>query len=181
MTDDIQLEHAYNPVTGAYISSRPADMSPREPGVYLISAYATTIAPPAVKDDGSEVACFRDGAWVILSVEPVQDESEQQAPEPTPPTFEERLKALQDAVQAELDAQSRVYGYDSIASAVSYADEPAVPRFQREGQALRAWRSMVWAACYELLAQVQAGHREEPTRDELIAELPAYEAPEDAE
>jgi len=181
MTNDIQLEHAYNPVTGAYVSSRPADVSPREPGVYLISAYATTIAPPAVAEDGSEVACFRDGAWVVLPVEADQGASEQPTPEPTPSTFEERLKALQDAVQAELDAQARAYGYDSIASAVSYAEEPAVPKFQREGQALRAWRSVVWAACYQLLAEVQAGDREEPTREELVAELPVYVAPEDAE
>lgn len=81
-------------------------------------------------------------------------------------------------VQAELDRVARSFGYGSDAmppmlSAVTYADEPAVEKFQREGRALRAWRSQVWERCYALFAEVQSGKKATLTLDELLAELPA--------
>lgn len=77
------------------------------------------------------------------------------------------------AVQQHLDELAQDYGYDSIASAVTYADEPAVPKFQAEGVAFRAWRSLVWAYCYAQLDAVANGDRAQPSIGELIAELPA--------
>lgn len=92
---------------------------------------------------------------------------------PPAPTPEQMQARLSGAVQARLDAVALTWGYDDIRSAVTYADEPAVAQFQAEGQALRAWRSQVWASCYALLAEVQAGTRAVPTEAELIALLPA--------
>lgn len=80
------------------------------------------------------------------------------------------------AVQERLDGVAKAWGYDSLAVAVTYAEEPAVPRFQNEGIALRAWRSLVWATCYELLAQAEAGTIPVPTLADVTAALPA--APE---
>lgn len=48
----------------------------------------------------------------------------------------------------------------------------AVPKFQQEGLTLRAWRSLVWAKCYQLLDEVQSGMRGRMTPDQVIAELP---------
>lgn len=84
-------------------------------------------------------------------------------------------------VQAHLDAVARSWGYgektrpevSAILHAISYAEEPAVPKFQAEGRALRAWRSEVWAACYAMLDEVKAGQRAIPAPDEVIAALPA--------
>jgi hypothetical protein len=70
-----------------------------------------------------------------------------------------------DAVQLRLDTQAQAWGYDNIFTACTYADEPAVPQFQAEGQALRAWRSQTWSLCY---ANVDA-----PSLDALLALLPA--------
>lgn len=95
--------------------------------------------------------------------------------DPPPPTPEQTQKALETVVQAHLDAGARGLGYDSIATAVTYAEEAVLPRFQTEGRALRAWRSRVWAACYELLSAVQAGQRPVPNVAELIESLPALE------
>lgn len=81
------------------------------------------------------------------------------------------------AIQGKLDAAAIVARYDSIATAVSYAEEPAVPKFQKDGIAFRAWRSLVWAYAYEQLALVLAGEREQPTVEEFLAELPALELP----
>lgn len=84
---------------------------------------------------------------------------------------------LTAAVQAHLDATAQAHGYDSIYTACTYADEPAVAQFQAEGQALRAWRSRVWAHCHGVMAAVQSAQRPVPTAAELIAELPALVMP----
>lgn len=84
------------------------------------------------------------------------------------------------AVQGHLDATAKNLGYDDIFSAVTYADEPSVPKFQTEGQALRAWRSLVWEKCYAELARVVSGERTIPTPEEAIAELPVFVPPGEA-
>lgn len=90
----------------------------------------------------------------------------------------EQISALTAAMQLHMDTVAHAAGYDSIASAVTYADEPAVAKFQAEGQALRAWRSQVWATCYAGLDQVMNGTRAMPTAAEIIAELPTLTLPE---
>lgn len=93
------------------------------------------------------------------------------------PTPEEIKAAKVSLVQAHMDAAARALNYDSISNAITYAEEPAVPRFQAEGQALRAWRSLVWATCYEIVADIEAGVRDVPSDEELIAELPELVLP----
>lgn len=83
------------------------------------------------------------------------------------------------AVQRHLDATVQARGYESIHTCVTYADEPAVPRFQAEGQAARAWRSAVWACCYAALDAVLAGQREPLTPSQMVAELPLLIWPRD--
>jgi hypothetical protein len=96
-------------------------------------------------------------------------------PQPSP---EQRVVALTAAVQLHLDEKARELGYDDIKTAVTYAEEPAVARFQAEGRALRAWRSLVWQAGYDLLAKWQAGEVEEPDAESLVAMLPAFVPPQ---
>ena len=93
--------------------------------------------------------------------------------DPPPPTAEQIMARLEARVQQWLDEQARALGYDDIKSAVTYAEESAVPKFQQEGQAMRRLRSLVWARCYEILNAVQAGQRPIPTEEELIAEMEA--------
>ena len=82
------------------------------------------------------------------------------------------------AAQQAMDSQARALGYDSAATAVTYAEEPAVPRFQEEGRAIRAWRSKVWAFAYDLLDKVKAGSVAVPTVDEFLSQMPVYVAGE---
>lgn len=97
-----------------------------------------------------------------------------QDPPPPPASTAEQIRADRvAAVHAHMDAAAQALGYDDIQAAVTYADEPAVPKFQTEGRALRAWRSLMWAHCYMVLDDVQAGRRAIPTAADLIAELPA--------
>lgn len=97
--------------------------------------------------------------------------------EPPPPTPVQITASLTAAVQAHMDTQARALNYDDIKTAVTYADEPAVPKFQAEGQAMRAWRSLCWAHCYAVLDEVTAGNRAIQTAPELIAELPELVLP----
>ena len=84
---------------------------------------------------------------------------------------------FEQAIQARLNEAAIAARYDSIATAVSYAEEPAVPKFQNAGIAFRAWRSLVWAYAYEQLALVLAGGREQPTVEAFLLELPELELP----
>jgi hypothetical protein len=81
--------------------------------------------------------------------------------------------AFTAAIQNHVDAVAQAWGYDNIYTAATYAEEPAVAEFQHEGKSLRAWRSRVWAAARQALADVQSGKQPAPTINELIASLPA--------
>ncbi len=154
---------------GYFIGVAIAQESPLEPGVFLIPRNAIDLEPPTF-DPTTQVAKFEDGVW---SIENIVIES---SPPPTPSPEEVRLE-LTRAVQGFMNETAAGLGYDSIYSAVTYAEEPAVPKYQAEGRALRAWRSLVWAKCYEVLAAVEAGTRAVPSAAELIAELPVFTAP----
>ena len=84
---------------------------------------------------------------------------------------EETQKFLTAAVQNHMDLEASKLGYDNCNSVCTYVDT-GVQKFDDEGRAFRAWRSQVWAKGYEILAEVQAGQREIPTAEELLAELP---------
>lgn len=96
-----------------------------------------------------------------------------QDPPPAEPTPDQIRADRVAYVYAHLNAAAQALGYDDIRAAVTYADEPIIPKFQAEGRAFRAWRSLVWAHCYQVLDDVQAGRRPIPSAQDLIAELPA--------
>lgn len=127
--------------------------------------------PWAIKNDKSFMR-------FINSVEDLaQDEYASETPVEIGPSEEELINRFKSAIQKHMDDTAVAAGYDDLKSAVTYAEEPAVPKFQEEGQALRAWRSLVWAYGYEQIKAVQSGEREMPTVEELITELPALVMP----
>ena len=71
----------YDATTGAFCFAGVADESPLEPGVFLIPACATTLAPPKVSE--SQIAVFRDGGWIVETLPVPEPES---MPEPIPAT-----------------------------------------------------------------------------------------------
>jgi hypothetical protein len=82
------------------------------------------------------------------------------------------------AVQTWLDDTAEERNYDHILSACSYVTSTN-PLFQAEGQACVAWRDAVWASCYQIMGNVQAGNRAAPaTTEDLIAELPTIVWPQ---
>ena len=97
--------------------------------------------------------------------------------DPPPLTYAQEFELFRAAIQQHLDAAAVEAGYYDIKTAVTYADEPAVPKFQLEGQAFRAWRSLCWEYGYTQLDAVEAGQRPKPTVAALIAELPTLALP----
>lgn len=92
---------------------------------------------------------------------------------PVPDLSADQQRAmLSVVVQSELDATARGQGFDSMADAITYADEPAVPSLQALGKALRSWRSLVQVRFRTMTSQAKL-----PTADELRAALPAFVAP----
>lgn len=126
-----------------------------------------------IESDASGVYTFTTAHGLQLVVPP----DLQPCAEPPPPAMsaDQKKVALAAKVQEHLDAAAQGLGYDDIRSAVTYADEPAVAKFQAEGRALRAWRSEVWAACYDLLDRWSKGEIPEPTAADVLAALPSFE------
>lgn len=194
----------YSHATGEFITTGEARPDPLEKGRFLIPGFATEKRPPSTGEN--EVAAFDGVAWglkadfrgvkywlpdggehtVVAIGETVPEGallSEPDAPTPAPvpdPSPAEIEAAKIDVVQQCMDDAARALRYDNITTAITYAEEPAVPKFQSEGRAFRAWRSLVWAFCYGLLDDVKAGRREVPTDEDLIASLPVLELPPDA-
>lgn len=115
--------------------------------------------------------------WLAYRANAARDGVELIPVTPNVPTEAETLALYEASIDQHLDSTAWLYGYDSILSAVTYADEPAVAAFQVEGQALRRWRSLVWQKCRDVLADYRAGQRPAPTASELIAELPDLDLP----
>lgn len=163
------LVYHFDQVTGQHVGMSDADASPLEPGVYLIPAFATDKKPPVAPE--GKFASFDGSKWALRDIPTPEQEPE---PEPVVLTDDQRIAALRDAVQEYIDAKARTMGYDDIKTAVTYAEEPSVPQFQKEGRALRAWRSVVWESCYQLMGGVKAGKVPEPTSKALLELLPTF-------
>jgi hypothetical protein len=89
---------------------------------------------------------------------------------------------LTEAVRQYMNSEAAKLGYGSpqtepIDSVCSYAAIPSVAKFQTEGLAFGNWRSLVWAKCYSIMADVKLGKRTIPTKEVLILELPKLVIP----
>lgn len=160
-------------VDGVYVGQVAADESPLEPDVFLIPAGCIEVAPPSFGE--GQRARWVGNQWVIETLQVIAPEPEPELAQEEPVRDQQRYA---DAIQQHMDNAAQTFGYDSVQTAVTYAEEPAWPKFQQEGRGFRAWRSLVWAYTYEQLAQVQGGMREQPTIADFIMELPALVIPD---
>lgn len=101
---------------------------------------------------------------------------EDPVPAPVVPTMEELISAFTGIVQMRLDTFAQNKGYDSMLSAVSYANS-TVPKFATEGQYCLQARDATWAACLQILQDVQDGNRLMPTEEQALSELPVLQWP----
>lgn len=87
------------------------------------------------------------------------------------PSRDDQIASLGAAVERHMNAVARSHEFKGIDDAISYADEAAVPKFQEQGQAFRAWRSVVRGRWFE----IRDGGDELPTVAGLLAELPPFD------
>lgn len=143
-----------------------------------------TANPDSSIPDGADCGDFQWYAPVTPEFDPRTQVAVELAPvggvqqwriDPAP--TEKIISSVQDAVQMRLDDFARTRAYDGILSAATYATS-AVPKFAAEGQCAVQARDASWAACYQIMADVQAGTRAMPSVDDVLAELPALEWPQ---
>lgn len=88
-------------------------------------------------------------------------------PEPAPLTLDD----FRRAIQAHIDATAQERGYDSGVSCASYVNSTN-QAWASEASAFVARRDNAWAYVYAELEKVQSGLREQPTIEDILAELP---------
>jgi hypothetical protein len=73
-----------------------------------------------------------------------------------------------------MDTEAKTRNYDGILSLCSYAASPH-PKFGHEGMKGLSFRDAVWSYGYQVMADVTAGKRVAPTKEELLADAPRME------
>ena len=73
----------FHPETGIYVGPGTADESPLEPGVFLIPAHSTTVAPPAAPP--GQQRRWTGAAWVLEDIPEPPEPEVLQPPEPPEP------------------------------------------------------------------------------------------------
>lgn len=131
----------YDPSTSAYLWASDADEDQMSPGSYLVPAFATTIRPQAAKSGYHAFFVATKNVWEVRKVEAASAEP---ASTVKALTLTEQVAALRVQLTTYVNSVAQSVGFESIAEAVTYADEDAVPSYQTLGKALRAWRSQFW-------------------------------------
>ena len=93
------------------------------------------------------------------------------SPEPSTPSMEEQKKVYENEVQAYLDATAQTRGYDNTYTCLSYINSTDEV-WRRESNAFNVWRDSVWRKAHEILNAFMAGEIEQPTIEEVLAQLP---------
>jgi hypothetical protein len=159
----------YHPQTLEYLSTSDADLDEMESNiqghpVYFLPANATFDEPP-VEQEGF-IRRFVDGAW---GYSPVQAPEEPPTEEPEP--YKPNLEEYEELIQSHIDSTARSRSFRDGVTMASYYHSTVI-EWAQEAQAFIAWRDQIWIYVYEQHARVLAGEREQPTMDELLAELP---------
>lgn len=145
--------------------------SPSTCGFYLADLHGDRIPGDAVEiSDGDHAALMAaQAAGQVIAVgiggKPI-------AIEAPAPLVGEVAQACSAALRAHIDAGARAWGYDSAATAASYAVSTN-PRFKAEARALIAWRDQAWHWAEGVLEAVKAGKREpHETPSAFVADSP---------
>ena len=89
---------------------------------------------------------------------------------PKPPTPEQLLKAIEQAIEKHMDEVAQSKKYDNRDSCRLYAGY--TNPFQAEAIAFGQWVAACWVASNQAQADIANGLRTIPTPEEAVAELP---------
>lgn len=105
-----------------------------------------------------------NGQWYLNGYAPAK-------PQPTP---EKIVKDYEDAIQVHLDATARSRGYDNTYTCLSYLSSTD-EKWRNEANTFNKWRDAVWTQAHKILNDFIAGAIEQPTIEDVIAQLPKIE------
>lgn len=77
---------------------------------------------------------------------------------------------MKDVVQVYMDIEAKTREYDGVGSLCTYTASEVFGEEARNGV---IWRDACWVKGYEILNACEAGTRQIPTIDELLAEMPS--------
>lgn len=131
------------------------------------------------RPDGSFVALLNGLPYHVVDGDPLFAEAASLAAdlgdalpfEPTPEPAPITVDDFRRAIQSHIDATAQQRSYDSGVTCSSYVGS-ANQAWAAEASAFVAWRDAVWSHAYAELANVEGGHRDEPTIEAILAELP---------
>lgn len=111
----------------------------------------------------------------IEEIEPIDGHRRFQVvavPEPEPPTAQDIINQYDTAIENWLDSTVQQRNYKNVESCISYVGD-ANPKYAREAEAVKAWRSAVYTQAEVLIAQYIGGDISAvPPIETIIAELP---------
>lgn len=87
------------------------------------------------------------------------------------PSIEEKLAAIEAAIDAHIASVMQARTYDSITSCITYLGSTN-PRWDSDARDALAWRTAVWERAYALLNAWQSGQIDELTTEQVVAQLP---------
>ena len=118
--------------------------------------------------------CNENNAY-IEEIEPIDGHRRFQVvavPEPEPPTAQDIINQYDTAIENWLDSTVQQRNYKNVESCISYEGDNN-PKYAREAEAVKAWRSAVYTQAEVLIAQYIGGDISVvPPIEEIIAELP---------
>ena len=122
----------------------------------------------------SALWCNENNAY-IEEIEPIDGHRRFQVvavPEPEPPTAQDIINKYDTAIENWLDSTVQQRNYKNVESCISYEGDNN-PKYAREAEAVKAWRSAVYTQAEVLIAQYIGGDISAvPPIEQIIAELP---------
>ena len=180
--------YTFDANNGEYLGPYNAQLDPvANDGTYITPLHCTDAAPAARMD--YKVQVFASGAWAQLDDYRGQDLYNQAdgsmtlvtaigpipsgyALTPPPPTVQEQVAQLEIDVQLYIDSKARAKGYDNANSCISYLNSGNAT-WKADAAAMNTWRDAVWTFCYNSAGSISVGTVPVPTKDQLLAALPA--------
>lgn len=180
-------------ITRAYIGDQECYKSSIDQDSWNWVGTALEVAPPATQENEIAVANEELSNWVIQpffvgvkywlpdgSAHVIAEIGEippsdalYEAPV-IPPSDEEIIKVFASTIQTHLDEFAQTRNYDNCLSCCSYVNS-TFEKFAIEAQYMIERRDACWAAGYQIIADVKAGKRDIPTKEQLLIEIGTLE------
>lgn len=160
----MKLYH-YSSTTFLLLGSSDAQPDPVHPGEWIVPAFSTKKPPKQLPSTHANRYNRDTKEWEGVSIAEMQRAAEDKSKERAEFSEAERWKSVISGGFPTLMAEHASYannmakaqGFESMADAMTYCDEPANPDLQAKALALRAWRSTSRAKVQAMSEAAESG------------------------